>query len=155
MLDGWEGKTSFAGLLSGAVELPLEQGVYAVEIPRCFKVSFLPCSTGGRFKGRDPTVPIRRLQEKWVEGADILYFGKAGGTGLRTTLKDRILLYAKFGAGRPVGHYGGRLIWQLAGAMDLTVQWKRTSEEPRLAEKCLISAFLGEYGKLPFANMTR
>ncbi|AHD01493.1 hypothetical protein [Leisingera methylohalidivorans] len=154
MLDGYEGETSFADLLTGAVDLPQEQGVYAVVVPRGFTVSFLPSSAGGRFKGKDPTVPIYRLQEKWVEGAEILYFGKAGGTGLRATLKNRILTYAKFGAGKPAGHYGWRLIWQLADAMDLTVQWKRTSEEPRVVEKSLISAFMKLHGKLPFANMT-
>lgn len=41
-----------------------------------------------------------------------------------------------FGQGKPVGHWGGRLIWQLEDVKDLIVCWKvLEKEEPRDVEK--------------------
>lgn len=155
MLEGCEGEATFARILSGAERLPEERGVYAVVMPRGFSVAFMPLSAGGRFKGKDATLPISRLQAEWVDDAAILYFGKAGATGQKATLQKRVQAYAKFGSGQAAAHYGGRLIWQLENSMELKVQWKRTFEEPRTVEKRLISDFIDEYGKLPFANLRR
>ena len=60
-----------------------------------------------------------------------------------------------FGQGKPVGHWGGRLIWQLEDAKDLIVCWKvLEKEEPREEEKKMIQAFKKQHeGKRPFANL--
>ena len=60
---------------------------------------------------------------------------------------------AGFGAGKTVGHWGGRLIWQLADADQLIVAWKETpGRVPRQVEAELIRLFRQQYGKPPFAN---
>lgn len=62
----------------------------------------------------------------------------------------------QFGQGEPIGHWGGRLIWQLKDAKDLIVCWKvlGKDEEPREVEKEMIQAFKkGHDGKRPFANL--
>jgi len=77
----------------------------------------------------------------------VVYIGKA------TRPPRRLRQFRDFGAGKPVGHWGGRLIWQLADADELVVAWKITaSEDPLEAERSLLGRFRGEYGSLPFAN---
>lgn len=60
-----------------------------------------------------------------------------------------------FGQGKPVSHWGGRLIWQLEDAKDLIVCWKvLEKEEPRNVEKEMIQEFKEQHkGKRPFANL--
>ena len=60
----------------------------------------------------------------------------------------------KFGSGKPVGHRGGRYIWQLADADDLVVCWKVLSTDPREYERQMISDFKTAHnGYRPFANL--
>jgi hypothetical protein len=47
------------------------------------------------------------LIANWVDGAEVVYIGKAD------QLKRRLTQFADFGGGKPIGHWGGRLIWQL------------------------------------------
>ena len=61
------------------------------------------------------------------------------------------------GAGEPVGHWGGRLIWQLADSGGLCVAWHTISwsEDARAYEKRLLAQFAARYrGVRPFANLT-
>jgi hypothetical protein len=87
------------------------------------------------------------LVSNWVPGAEVVYIGKAD------QLRRRLVQFADFGAGRPVGHWGGRLIWQLADVAALQVAWKATPDcLPIAAEADLISKFRKACGKPPFAN---
>jgi hypothetical protein len=79
--------------------------------------TFVQPSPAGWFKGEDPSVPDARLRIQWVQGAHVLYIGKAD------LLRRRLAQFARFGAGEPVGTSGGRRIWQLADADDLLVAW--------------------------------
>ena len=89
----------------------------------------------------------------WIENTAVLYIGKAG-PGRTATLKSRLQAYIQFGQGRPVGHRGGRYIWQLLHSCDLVVCWKATgSLSPRDVEKELIREFEVRYRELPFANI--
>ena len=40
---------------------------------------FLVKSTGGTFKKKDPTCPAEFVFENWIEGAQVVYVGKASG----------------------------------------------------------------------------
>lgn len=81
-------------------------GVYIV-----FRVggrpSFLASNAGGRFKGKDPSVPDDALSANWVGDAEVVYIGKA------ENLQRRLREFTRFGEGAPIGHWGGHLIWQL------------------------------------------
>jgi hypothetical protein len=70
-------------------------------------------------------------------------------------LRTRLRQYRDHGQGKPVGHWGGRYIWQLGGSGELRVAWKVTGEHPRLLEQEMLTTFLERYGQLPFANLRR
>jgi hypothetical protein len=67
----------------------------------------------------------------------------------------RLREYMDFGSGKPLGHWGGRYVWQLDGSSDLVVAWKKTpGAVPREAEIELLSRFRQTFGgRLPFANI--
>jgi hypothetical protein len=91
-------------------KVPKTGGVYVVIRTEIGPPSFLKKSIGGWFKGKDPTVPAQALTADWVDGAEVVYIGKAD------ELRRRLGQFAKFGAGEAIGHWGGRLIWQLANS---------------------------------------
>lgn len=72
-------------------------------------------------------------------------------------LRRRLSEFGAFGAGEPVAHWGGRLIWQLADASELLVAWHEVTwaETAREYEKRLLSRFGKLHdGRRPFANLT-
>lgn len=140
---------------SGCCEVPKEPGVYIVLRENSEPPRFLDRSTGGHYKGIDPTVEKHVLEEKWegVPRAIVLYIGKAG-PGKTANLMNRLRKFVRFGQGKPVAHRGGRYIWQMCDSGDLLVCWKSTRRcDPREMEKTLICEFEGVYGHLPFANL--
>ena len=142
---GFVGWTPLLAIRTSAC--PSSGGVYVITRSGGGPVTFVERSCGGWFKGKDPTVSHDALLANWVEGAEVVYIGKAD------RLKRRLTEFADFGAGRPVGHWGGRLIWQLPDADMLRVAWKETpGHVPRKVESELIAFFRQNYGKPPFAN---
>jgi len=118
--------------------------------------SFNKTSSGGHFKKKNPSVPIETLENNWVTDTKIVYIGKAGQLGKPPTIKQRLKQYLDFGAGIPVGHWGGRYIWQLSDAEDLIVCWKATKgNDPKLVESDLIDNFITAHSTLPFANLKK
>jgi hypothetical protein len=85
-----------------------------------------------------------------VPGAHVVYIGNPD------VAAKRLKQFARFGAGQPIGHWGGRYIWQLADSDALLVAWHAItwSESPREYEKRLLALFgeLGD-GRRPFANL--
>lgn len=160
-LSGFTGGLRVADLQLGcrkagrlAFEVPRMPGVYLLVRHSRRTARFSAQSCGGRFKGRDPTLPVGSLRKRWVHGAKVLYIGKAGGATNRATLYSRIRAYMRFGLGEPISHWGGRCIWQLTDAHSLRIYWKPTARRsPREVEKRLLAAFLRRYGRLPFANL--
>lgn len=131
----------------GCSSIPSEGGVYMVTTSRT-SAKFLRESVGGHFKGKNPTVSLEVLRDKWVPGSPVLYIGKAN------SLRRRIDQLARFGRGEPIGHWGGRYMWQLENSDDLQVTWKVDSH-PSESEADLIADFLQEFGVLPFANLNQ
>ena len=152
---GFEGFRTVASLRDeGLNGFAAEPGVYLVIRCNTLPPRFLATGTGGHFKGQDPNVPVSRLTEEWVGGALVLYVGQAGSNS-NGTLRRRIGDLIKFGAGDPVGHRGGRLVWQLQGAEELLVCWQTVQHDnPRNVERELIQAFKSFHkGRRPFANL--
>ena len=136
--------------------VPNERGIYLILNPDCSKKQFLSLGSGGYFKGKNPNVSETQLELNWINDCHILYIGQAGGNDSSASLRKRLKQYLDFGKGKPVGHYGGRLIWQLSHYPELLVAWKVTkTANPRDEEKKLIGSFVDFYGKLPFANLSR
>lgn len=128
--------------------------VYLVLNPSYEKPEYLEIGTGGHFKGKDPNVLIEELQRNWVENSLVVYIGKAGSETSKATLNSRLKQYFGFGQGKNVGHWGGRLIWQLKNCNDLILCWKPLSaEDPRTVENNLIKKFVSEFSQRPFANL--
>jgi hypothetical protein len=135
--------------------IPESMGVYFV-INHNLEPLFLMQSIGGHFKGKNPTVDIPVLKNNWIESPSVIYIGKAGGLNSNANLKKRLKQYLRFGQGYPVGHWGGRFIWQLSNSKKLIIAWKELHEiDPRIEEKKLLTQFEKKYNKLPFANLVR
>lgn len=128
-------------------DCPVRGGVYVVVSRAESLTTFKTKSCAGWFKGRDPSVAADVLAANWVEDAEVVYIGKA------ENLKRRLTQFADFGAGKPIGHWGGRLIWQLAHIDALRVAWMEThGRSPVEVEAELIAEFRQTYEKPPFAN---
>ena len=126
---------------------PTTGGVYVVQYACQGLPEFLSESPAGWFKAKDPSVAIDALRANWVEAVDIIYIGKANN------LRRRLQQYARFGSGRPVAHWGGRLIWQLPNRHTMQSAWRETpGDNPREVERQMIEDFRLSYGKPPFAN---
>jgi hypothetical protein len=126
---GFTGFVTFGDLRESWLDyVPKTGGVYAVLRESDHPPTYLASNPGGRFKGKDPTVAVSTLEAKWVESCSVVYLGK--GDNLQRRLKQ----YARFGAGDPIGHWGGRYIWQLSDSAELLVAWKRCEEGQTAAE---------------------
>lgn len=133
--------------------IPNEKGVYIVLRESSDPVSFLGESVGGHFKSKNPTATIKELTKKWIPNTEIMYIGQCGSGDSKGTLRSRIKQYMDFGLGKPVGHWGGRYIWQLSDHKDLSLVFKAyPDEDPREVEQELIYRFMKIYGDEPFAN---
>jgi hypothetical protein len=145
--NGFIGFRKMSELFLDSSMLPDINGVYIVLNSENRPADFLTIGTGGFFKGKDPNVSLVELKSNWVENTKVVYIGKA------TSLKSRLRQYFNFGQGKNVGHYGGRLIWQLKYSNELLVCWKPLTSDPREYEADLIRQFVFKFRKRPFANL--
>ncbi|MER7723871.1 hypothetical protein [Streptomyces sp. NPDC096323] len=152
---GFRGFVPFSRLRDSKV--PGEAGIYVVLHPSTVTPTFLSRSPAGYLKGRDPSVAVDVLEAAWVEGATIVYVGKASaGKDGRRGLRKRLDEYRRHGAGQAVGHWGGRYIWQLEDSDNLLVAWRATPEQdPGNAEAGLIAEFIERHKARPFANRNK
>lgn len=146
--QGFQGFTPLIELPANCDHIPAAPGVYIVVFPPTDLPEMLSVSRGGHFKGEDPTVPLDVLKKKWIPDVETVYIGRS--SNLRIRLGD----FSRYGNGQPVGHRGGRYLWQLAGGDDLLVGWK-TVDDPRTVEAEMMEEFENHYGSLPFANLVR
>jgi len=133
-------------LANRCASLPTHGGVYVVLRGPGMPPRFRDASSGGWFKGRDPSVTRAVLEAKWIPGAETIYIGKA------TSLRKRVDQLLRFGDGASVGHWGGRYLWHLDDIWEARLAWKAASE-PRRDESALIAEFVEQFGALPFANL--
>lgn len=148
---GFEGFVTVKELRESGVEVPETPGVYIVLRESEGHPRFQATNPGGRFKGKDPTVKHPILEASWLEGAQVIYIG------LGRRLRNRIRQLLQFGEGKPVGHWGGRFIWQLEGSEDFRVAWLESpNQPPRAAELETLDWFRRVHdGFPPFANIAR
>ena len=153
--DGFAGFRTFAEVEINRI--PQAPGIFAVLQPEGFQAQFLGRSTAGVFKKKDPSLSAEKLASEWVDGAEILYVGKAGpGSKGNRGLRRQIQEFLDFGNGKPPGHWDGRLIWQLANANSLLLAWKELPAGGlNLAEAKYHAEFRETYGCLPFANLVQ
>lgn len=152
---GFAGFVTVVSLWNDKACIPKTQGVYLV-IDINGKPEFIDPGVGGFFKGKDPNVSVEQLNENYVPDSLAVYIGKAGGPTSMATLHSRLGQYLRFGQGKNVGHWGGRLIWQLKNHRNLVFCWKPTTDDdPRKVEKQLIDNYEKRYGKKPFANLVK
>jgi hypothetical protein len=151
---GFQGFVTIGSLFKNSSVLPKVRGVYMILYPSAIAPKFRTIGSGGHFKEKNPNVSLQLLQDNWVDDATIVYIGKAGSESGSATLQSRLKQYLNFGQGKAVGHWGGRLIWQLALADELVVCWKITpQDEPAFVESNLIKKFKQIYGQRPFSNL--
>ncbi len=151
---GFTGFKKMSDLFIDGSGLPKIKGVYMILYTDKRQSEFLKIGTGGHFKGKNPNIPASDLQSNWVTDTIVVYIGKAGKDGSQATLQSRLKQYFGFGQGGNIGHWGGRLIWQLKNSSDLKVCWKSlTNDDPREIESRLIQEFVSKYSKRPFANL--
>lgn len=134
-----------------------EPGVYAVLRGTAGEHEVLETSFGGRFKGKDPTAAPAVLRSRLGLASETLYLGKAD-VGVKGTrgLRKRIGEFTCFGRGEPVGHWGGRYIWQLSNSQNLRIAWLPVSDRSAAAvESELLKEFFDAHAQLPFANLRR
>lgn len=144
---GFLGFKKMSELFLDSSMLPDNNGVYLVLNTENKSGEFLTIGTGGHFKGKNPNISLVDLKSNWVENTKVVYIGKA------TSLKTRLKQYCGFGQGKNIGHYGGRLIWQLKYSKDLVVCWQSITTDPREFEAKLIQQFITSFGCRPFANL--
>ena len=150
---GFTGFHTVGSLWDDSTLIPKIRGVYLVLNPVRSAKYLLP-GVGGFFKGKDPNISMEELNANYVDNVLVIYIGKAGGTSNNATLHSRIRQYLRFGQGKNVGHWGGRLIWQIKHNQELVFCWKPTPRsEPRDIEKELLDAFSEQFKRLPFANL--
>ncbi|NAY93370.1 hypothetical protein GTQ34_15780 [Muricauda sp. JGD-17] len=153
--NGFSGFKSATELWLDKSIIPRVKGVYLVINPAYNKTEFIYPGVGGFFKGRNPNVPVSELKSNYVDNSQVVYIGKAGSPTGNGTLNSRLGQYLRFGKTKNVGHWGGRLIWQLKNNADLIFCWKLTPKEnPREVEKRLLHEYLNQFGVRPFANLT-
>lgn len=145
--EGFTGFKTMKELFRDSSIIPNDGGVYLVLNIDNIPSEFIIVGTGGYFKGKNPNVSLSELKSNWVDNAKVVYIGKA------ISLTNRLRQYFKFGKGQNIGHYGGRLIWQLKYSQELVVCWKTLKTDPREFEAELIQQFISAYGNRPFANL--
>jgi hypothetical protein len=129
-------------------QVPSVSGVYCVIRDKKTPPQFLDQNPAGHFKGNNPTTLVSKLQAKWVDKTFLMYVGES------ENLKRRVLQCIQFGQGQPIGHWGGRYMWQLSDSSDYLFSWKRILDDnPADVKRRLIHTFRTRYGKRPFANL--
>lgn len=151
---GFVGFVTVAELRAEAcARVPTRPGIYVVLRVSEAAPRFLRHSPAGWFQGHDPTETAIVLRARWIPETPLLYVGKAtaGSRGVRH-LRKRLNELLDFGAGRSIGHRGGRYLWQIEGSDTFLVAWL-PDHDPTTAENEVLRAFSATHGSYPYANI--
>jgi hypothetical protein len=152
--NGFTGFKTVKELWFNNKDIPKEMGVYCVINPDRNQPQFINPGVCGTHRKKDPNVSIETLQENYINGTQIIYIGKAGGSNVDATLFKRVSQYLSCGKNNTCSHSGGRYVWQLKNHEDLIFCWKTISDdEPRNVEREMLSEFSEQFDFLPFANL--
>ncbi|UPL15688.1 GIY-YIG domain-containing protein [Microbacterium galbinum] len=134
---GFEGFARFSELKTSSA--PSVPGIYIV----LRESELVPEITESTTSTAHAPFSLELLRASWVDGASVVYIGKA------ENIRSRLLQYARRGS----NHGGGRSIWQLADQDELIVAWVPTpGESAGAVEIRYRAAFTREHGRWPFAN---
>lgn len=164
--EKFEGFKQIGDLFKDHSSIPEERGNYLVLYLQGGQPEFIKPGVGGFFKNRDPNVETDKLKCNWISGEIVIYIAQAGGIQRgkwsNATLRERISTYMEFGKTKPVGHWGGRYIWQIKNYGDLVICWKplpNKIRDPKQTEYKMIQEFkklhenrMCNEGR-PFANL--
>jgi len=131
-------------------------GLYAISIPKNYNVVFLSPEDSSVKKNIIKPWSVEHLKAKWVDGAEIIYYGLAGYKSFRS-LRERLRDLLDHGSGKTTDrgpHKGGEIMWQLQCYEQFSVWIFPTGNapEPKNGETSLLKKFYEITGKLPFAN---
>lgn len=130
---------------------PDVEGVYAIVRPGSDRPAFIE---DDHRKPRLPVIPTKDVGSEWVNGADVLYFGKAPLSPSGHGLARRVLQYQRCGFRGGTTHFGGRLVWRISDRDHLLICWKRLPVGTAAdVEALLITGFKGQWHQRPFANL--
>ncbi len=155
-----QGFTGFATICELQRNIPRSEelsqlGVYAVVCSPTYRPSFISPDKARRDRSVIMPWSLEKLKKKWVPEVEVLYLGKASGSGAKKhTLRKRLTELVRHSMGKTTKHgphKGGELLWQLRGYADFEVGFLPT-DQPEKEEERLIGLFLSNTGKLPFAN---
>lgn len=131
-------------------------GVYAISIPEEYRVEYRSAKDASAAGNVISSWSRARLEGKWVEGAEIVYYGLAGSRSPRS-LRRRLNDLLRHGRGDTTDrgpHKGGEILWQLLGYENFSL-WASPTEDPpapRQLEHQLLENFHRHTGQLPYAN---
>ncbi len=131
-------------------------GVYAIATPASYVPEYVLPNAAEAAGNVIRPWPRGKLAGRWVEGANIVYYGVAGRHQPRP-LRERLDDLVRHASGRTTDrgpHKGGEIVWQLVGYEDFSVWAFATPDPPapRLTEVALLSAFEARYHASPFGN---
>jgi len=147
---GTVGELQQTGILKDTLQSP---GVYAITCSKGFEHSFIPLEETRTLNNVIHPWTHEKLEAKWVDGVETLYFGKAQEQSLNRRLSQ--LLRHSLGLTTKKGpHNGGEIIWQLKGYESFHILYlpAETPVQAAKIENDLISEFRIINGKLPFGN---
>ena len=87
---GFEGFKTVSELMNSCKEIPKEMGVYVVLREKKEKPVILEKRPFNCQEEKYPSYSKSELENEWVEGAQIIYIGKAGGLAFKTGLNKRL-----------------------------------------------------------------